>query len=110
MDHAGSITEKLRALSRSPYDPELPRRSVLVDLLVSLDRKMANRPHRTPHLSGGTNFEKSQFEYEGASMFLKGVEHFLTLEDMRGKDVLDAGCGWGGKSVFFAERSDLLSL
>lgn len=110
MSESAEITERLRTFSQSPYDPELPTRSLLVDILVALDRKLGNKPHRTPHLSGGSNLDKTEWEYAGAPAFFNGVQSFLKLEDLNGRDVLDAGCGWGGKSVFFAEHSGLRSL
>jgi 2-polyprenyl-3-methyl-5-hydroxy-6-metoxy-1,4-benzoquinol methylase len=100
----------LRALSRSPFEPQNPKRSFLVDSLVLVDRLISNRPQPTPHLCGGSAHDKLTWEYAGASAFFESIAPHASLADMSGKDVIDVGCGWGGKSVWFAEHCGLRSL
>jgi 2-polyprenyl-3-methyl-5-hydroxy-6-metoxy-1,4-benzoquinol methylase len=91
---------RLLELSKSPYPPEPPRRSVVVEAIM----KVAGRPQVTPHLHGGTDAEKVLYEYERTPGFWEVIGEHVPLESLDGKDILDAGCGWGGKAVYCAER------
>jgi 2-polyprenyl-3-methyl-5-hydroxy-6-metoxy-1,4-benzoquinol methylase len=93
--------ERLR--STSPYNPEPPRRSRIVEAFMAV----AERRHKhyyTPHLAGGTDHDKVEFEYGGAQDFWDRIQHVIGMDVLDGKDVLDVGCGWGGKMLFWAEH------
>ncbi len=102
------VLEHLRALSASPYPPEPPRRSLLVDAVMKLSSQRNRRACITPHLQGGSATEKAQYEYDTAPAFWDDVA--LGIDALAGKDVLDIGCGWGGKAVYLAERSRLATI
>jgi 2-polyprenyl-3-methyl-5-hydroxy-6-metoxy-1,4-benzoquinol methylase len=103
-DNSMTELEKLRVLSSSPYPPAAPRRHRLVSAIA----RFANRGNRaalvTPHLSGGTNEAKVEYEYKGATVFWEEIGSSFDPKSMSGKDVLDVGCGWGGKTIHFAEH------
>jgi ubiquinone/menaquinone biosynthesis C-methylase UbiE len=96
--------DRLRDLSTSPYPPEPPRRRLLVDAFMFL----AQRQHAglvTPHLHGGTDSEKVNWEIASADDLWQMLKVFLGPDGLRDKDVLDVGCGWGGKVIFLAETA-----
>jgi 2-polyprenyl-3-methyl-5-hydroxy-6-metoxy-1,4-benzoquinol methylase len=70
-------------------------------------RRGTNRQGVTPHLSGGDDSAKVRWEYEGASDFWTVFGGVVGPEVFRGRDVLDIGCGWGGKAIHYAEHSGL---
>jgi 2-polyprenyl-3-methyl-5-hydroxy-6-metoxy-1,4-benzoquinol methylase len=93
----------LRARSTSPYAPEPPRKSVIVSALM----RRRHSALQTPHLSGGSDLDKCRYEYDGADEFWSSLEGVVKPDVLRGRDVLDVGCGWGGKMVHFAEHTGL---
>ncbi|HLE99509.1 MAG TPA: methyltransferase domain-containing protein [Gaiellaceae bacterium] len=102
---AGEI-ERLLALSASPYEPEPPRRSRIVELLMAFDVRRG-RSSLSPHQSGGQDVAKVAWEMEHAPEFWEAVAGFVRLVDFDGKDVLDVGCGWGGKAMYLAQTTRL---
>ncbi len=92
-------------------EPEPPRRSRMVDLLVWLDQRRHKPEYYTPHsCAGGSLMARAEYEYHSVEIFL-AILHEVNL-DIRvfdGKRVLDAGCGWGGKMVYFSQHSSALS-
>jgi 2-polyprenyl-3-methyl-5-hydroxy-6-metoxy-1,4-benzoquinol methylase len=99
--------ERLLSLTISPYRPEPPRRSRLVDAVMKLG---AGSQRRTPHLHGGADLDKALYEYRNADDWWSVFGGAASLATMAGKEVLDVGCGWGGKAVSYAERSGLRSI
>lgn len=94
---------RLKAMSTSPHEPEPPRRSFLVEAIIYLSRR---RPaHETPHYSGASDLEKLRYEYAAAGEFWTILGSAARLETLRNKDVLDVGCGWGGKVIHTAEHA-----
>ena len=102
--------DRLRAMSRSPYGPEPPRRSLLVESIVRIARSGRGTGSRTPHLFGGDDREKVAWEYGQGQAFFDSLSPFSGIELLDGKEVLDAGCGWGGKAVWYARNSHLSSI
>jgi 2-polyprenyl-3-methyl-5-hydroxy-6-metoxy-1,4-benzoquinol methylase len=101
--------ERLRALTASPYPPEPPRRSRIVDAAMKVRRRgNARGVCVTPHLHGGSPADKAQYEYDTAPTFWSGFR--CGIEILAGRDVVDVGCGWGGKATFLAEHSGLRSI
>lgn len=98
---------ELRRRSNSPFSPEPPRRSLVVDLAF---RTLGARRLVTPHLSAGSNADKVAYEYNGADCFWSDIKPHFGPDDLRGKDVLDVGCGWGGKAIHFAEHCGVRSM
>jgi SAM-dependent methyltransferase len=67
-------------------------------------------PRRTPHLHGGADLDKALYEHRDADELWPTFGGAACLASLAGKDVLDVGCGWGGKAVSYAERSGLRSI
>jgi 2-polyprenyl-3-methyl-5-hydroxy-6-metoxy-1,4-benzoquinol methylase len=105
-----SCPEMLRAMTASPYNPEPPRKSLMVDLIMGVARILRKTSSVTPHLFGGSPSDKVEWEYGYAPVFLDILREHLGPDVLDGKDVLDAGCGWGGKAVGFAEQTTLKSI
>jgi ubiquinone/menaquinone biosynthesis C-methylase UbiE len=92
-------------------DPEPPRRSRMVDFWVWVDEHRPKaQQYYSPHSCGGTLTARAEYEYnnvDGFTYILKEIGLDIDLFD--GKRVLDAGCGWGGKMVYFSEHSKAIS-
>ncbi|HEV2974634.1 MAG TPA: class I SAM-dependent methyltransferase [Solirubrobacteraceae bacterium] len=102
--------EQLRAFSNSPFSPEPPRRSRIVDVIFAVAQRGRYSAHETPHLYGGLDVDKTRYEYEGTDEFWSAFAKVVRLDDLSGCDVLDVGCGWGGKVVRYAESTDVRSI
>ncbi len=100
----------LARMSSSPYAPEPPRASFIVSLIMHMARFMKRTAHVTPHLSGSDDIAKVQYEYNEANVFFDSLKGFLDNSMLDGKDVLDAGCGWGGKMIYYAETTALKTI
>jgi ubiquinone/menaquinone biosynthesis C-methylase UbiE len=100
----------LDARRTSPYAPEAPRKSVIVNAFMTVARISGKGQLVTPHLHGGSNRAKVQWEYERADEFWQVVRDFITPAVLRDKDVLDVGCGWGGKAIRYAETTGLKTI
>lgn len=64
----------------------------------------------TPHMHHGSAEEKVLYEYAGTEDFWNAFGDAAGPVDLDGKDVVDIGCGWGGKALHYAERSNLRSI
>jgi len=101
----------LEALRTRPFPIAPPRRSRRVNTIMWLSRRTGiGAPTDTPHLHGGTNRQKVEFEYAHAEDFWELLSGFVSPTDLEGKDVIDIGCGWGGKAVRYAETIALRSI
>jgi ubiquinone/menaquinone biosynthesis C-methylase UbiE len=100
----------LRALSSSPFSPQPAERSLLVNLFMRLAILTGKAGHVTPHLFKGADSAKVEWEYGHANAFFESLSNYVTIGILDGKDVLDVGCGWGGKMIYFAEHSRLRSI
>lgn len=56
----------------------------------------------SPHLHGGSNVEKLVYEFEAAHDLWPTLAPAAGLESLADKDLLDLGCGWGGKALRYA--------
>lgn len=108
VSQAPDVVERLKELTTSPYPPEPPRRSLLVDLTMEVSRRRSSATCITPHLRGGSAADKVQYEYEQAAEFWAGFKPHMDL--LAGRDVLDIGCGWGGKPIYHAEHTQLRTI
>jgi SAM-dependent methyltransferase len=95
---------QLEKLRTRPYPLEPPRQSRRVDAVMALSRRLGvGRPAVTPHLHGGTNLDKIRYEYDNAEVFWELLDGVFDRDELRDRDILDLGCGWGGKMVRYAE-------
>ncbi|MDQ3935492.1 MAG: class I SAM-dependent methyltransferase [Actinomycetota bacterium] len=86
----------------SPFEPEPPRKSRIVSALMRVAERRRNT-RETPHLHGGSAEDKVLWEYERSEDFWERIAHLIPFDSIRDKDVLDVGCGWGGKMIHWAE-------
>ncbi len=100
---------RLQAISTSPHAPEPPARSLAVEAMMRLVTHTGVRLE-TPHLHGGTDAEKVEYEYRFANSFWEVLQGVAGPEALAGKRVLDVGCGWGGKDLQYAETLGLAGI
>lgn len=102
--------DALRAISTGPHDVEAPRKSIPVTLIMGVARRFRRTWDHTPHLFGGSNDAKVEWEYREGPTFLNILREHVGADFLDGKEVLDAGCGWGGKAIYYAENTLLKSI
>ena len=96
------ITKKKNNFIESGYEP--PKKSATVNLLMNLTSKYRHIDE-TPHLFGGEDISKVEYEYKAATNTpLTNTANIKIEELFKDKEVLDAGCGWGGKTIYYAEK------
>jgi 2-polyprenyl-3-methyl-5-hydroxy-6-metoxy-1,4-benzoquinol methylase len=93
-------------MGTSPFRPEPPRRNLLVDAVMAAARGRA-AASESPHLHGGDHQAKLRYEYEAADVFWRALEPHVRIADLEGGSILDVGCGWGGKTLRYAESARL---
>jgi len=77
---------------------EPPKFHVSVVLLYYL-AQLWKRPLRTPHCYGASDSDRRKFENTQKDSFFQdmGIDPYI----LRNKTVLDFGCGWGGKAIYY---------
>lgn len=100
----------LRSLSTSPYNPEPAKKSLLVNCFMKLAALTGKIGQSTPHLFKGADMAKVEWEYKNAPHFFNSISKFTSIGFLDHKDVLDVGCGWGGKTLYFSKNSRLNSI
>jgi 2-polyprenyl-3-methyl-5-hydroxy-6-metoxy-1,4-benzoquinol methylase len=112
-----SNAEALRRLKMLPsihgLPIEPPRRSYAARALMDLSASVGARSATPQQDVGSFNTadpSKVEAEYVLADEFWLWFDGHITIGDLKGKDVLDAGCGWGGKAISYAERGGLRSM
>jgi 2-polyprenyl-3-methyl-5-hydroxy-6-metoxy-1,4-benzoquinol methylase len=87
---------------------EPPRKSWRVKMLKQCNDLLLGKGLETPHYAtNGTvdDTPKIQYEYNNAPAFLEILGRYLDIPTaFDQKEILDVGCGWGGKTVYFAEH------
>jgi ubiquinone/menaquinone biosynthesis C-methylase UbiE len=66
-------------------------------------------PHSTElksHPPELDRFAAARYEYDRGSEFIERFSGYLSVRDLRGRSVLDLGCGYGGRTVYYAESFD----
>jgi SAM-dependent methyltransferase len=84
------------------------RRHALLRRIVASTQDTRFGPFVTPQTfelaeDGGT-LASGQREYDDGERFFGHFDGLLAPDDLQGKDVLDLGCGYGGRTVYYAER------
>ncbi len=110
---------------------EQPRKSLMVNLVMGLFLRLKEDRYSSPH-STRPDFEKdgeaelaeaeppedassgdvldprTQYEYDTAyNSFFYWLQDYVTMDFLDHKDVLDVGCGWGGKMINYAANTQL---
>jgi SAM-dependent methyltransferase len=53
---------------------------------------------------GGEGLRAGHTEFRDGLRFFRHFDGALRPEDLRGKEILDVGCGFGGRTVYYAEK------
>ena len=107
---------------------EQPRKSLMVNLIIDLFIRFKKRRYSSPHSQRVDSAEnqgqartaqddqsldpvldqRTQYEYDTAyNSFFWWLTDHVTMDVLDHKDVLDVGCGWGGKMIHYAENTQL---
>jgi SAM-dependent methyltransferase len=87
------------------FSAEPPQGHPAVALALTLAHRLHRAPLVTPHMFGGTTTRRMQYEYDGAPAFLAEVARYLSPTWLDDRIVLDLGCGWGGKAVYYGRHT-----
>ena len=84
------------------YEPA--QRSVRVELMMRAANRMGARAAWPDYGGKGIELSRGEYEYDNRG-FWDAFGGTVTEADLRDKDLLDIGCGWGGKAVWYAEHA-----
>jgi SAM-dependent methyltransferase len=59
---------------------------------------------------GGEGLRAGHAEFRDGARFFRHFDGSLRPEDLRGKKILDVGCGFGGRTVYYAQNCGALSV
>lgn len=114
---AMSNAEALSRLSRLPSILDLPveppRRSIAARAVMAISVRLgvlSATPQQDLSSWNEADTAKVEFEYGYADEFWRWFDGRISRTDLVGMDVLDAGCGWGGKSIYYAEHAGLRTM
>jgi SAM-dependent methyltransferase len=77
-----------------------------VEALMRLSTMLSARTPYPNYIGRGSDLPQSEYDYDNRNFWLS-FDGVVTPESMRGRRVLDIGCGWGGKTVWHAEHTGL---
>jgi 2-polyprenyl-3-methyl-5-hydroxy-6-metoxy-1,4-benzoquinol methylase len=101
--HPYDELERVRKSNPHPLQP--PQRSLRIDALMWFASRAGRRLPWPAYHSHSKELVRHEYEDFGANAnFWDAFAGRLKPADLAGKDVLDVGCGWGGKSIALAER------
>lgn len=86
------------------YEPA--RRSLRVELLMRVGTRLGTRADWPDYQMKEQDLPRGEYEYDNRG-FWAAFAGAVTEADLAGKDVLDIGCGWGGKAVRYAEQANV---
>jgi SAM-dependent methyltransferase len=90
-------------LQHSDYQP--PKKHWLVTAITRWVYSHNPRTIISPLTHGGTDDQCRDYEFAGAYLYFINLKMGgVTLDLLEGKDVLDLGCGFGGKTMYVAEQ------
>jgi SAM-dependent methyltransferase len=80
---------------------------------MTVTESSRSRRHGSPHLSGGDHYAKVAYELESVKTFddfWVTVSGCIPSNILDNRDVLDVGCGWGGKALHYLSTTSLRSI
>jgi 2-polyprenyl-3-methyl-5-hydroxy-6-metoxy-1,4-benzoquinol methylase len=106
-----SRLSSLPSIHGLPIEP--PRRSLAARAVMKISVRLGARtatPQQDVALWESADLSKVEVEYGLADEFWLWFEGHIGMGDLTGRDVLDAGCGWGGKAIYYAEHAGLRTM
>ncbi len=92
---------------RAPDRCAFMRHGCSVERSVSHSRRRSARlrtPQSTEFAANNNGFRAGRVEYLDGDRFARRLGGAFSASDLAGKRVLDLGCGYGGRTLFYSER------
>lgn len=108
-----SVPSRLRRWQerRRRTDSLCLRQPALLRRVIAATQETILGPLVTPQTfelsTPGAALASGRREYEDGPSFFAHFHGRLTLEDLRGRDVLDLGCGYGGRTAYYAREGQV---
>jgi ubiquinone/menaquinone biosynthesis C-methylase UbiE len=77
----------------------------LISLFLQINNVFPRKHHPFHDLKNGmSDMNYTEFEYNHCSQLLDQYKNFIDLSELKGKKILEIGCGWGWKSIYISEK------
>lgn len=98
------LAERTRTSQEPARAYEPARRSLRVELMMRFANRVGARAAWPDYDGKGLELSRGEYDYDNRS-FWHAFGGTVSEADLRGKDLLDVGCGWAGKAVWYAEQA-----
>lgn len=83
---------------------------LLIKLFIKINKVFPHKYHPFDDLKNGvSDMNYTDFEYKNCQKLLNQYKDFIDLEEIRGKKILEIGCGWWWKIIYISEKYDCIS-
>jgi 2-polyprenyl-3-methyl-5-hydroxy-6-metoxy-1,4-benzoquinol methylase len=97
------LAERVRTIEDPARVYEPARRSLRVELMMRVANRVGARTAWPDYAGRGIQLSRGEYDYDNRG-FWAAFGGVVTEADLKGKDLLDVGCGWAGKTVRYAEH------
>jgi ubiquinone/menaquinone biosynthesis C-methylase UbiE len=77
----------------------------LIPLFLQINKCFPKKHHPFHDLKNGmSDMNYTEFEYSHCKELLDQYKNFIDLSELKGKKILEIGCGWGWKIIYISEK------